>query len=110
MDIRVESNLLRPSGIRLQSGTLNVRIYRAEDLPQMDPGYFEGVMKFLSVGAVRKKLVDPYFAGHGGRTRVIWNEQDPEWNQQMNLAIRFPSMCERIRFQLKDKDKQAEQR
>ena len=58
----------------------------------MDPGYFEGVKKFLSVGTVQKELVDPYcavsFAGHGGRTRVIWNEQDPEWNQQMNLAIR----------------------
>ena len=50
--VDIESNLLRPSGIRLQSGTLNVRIYRAEDLPQMDPGYFEGVMKFLSVGTV----------------------------------------------------------
>ena len=86
------SNLLRPSGVRLQSGTLYCRIYRAEDMPQMDPGYFEGVKKFLKVGTVQKELVDPYctvnFAGHKGRTKAIMNEQDPEWNTQINLAIR----------------------
>ena len=58
----------------------------------MDPGYFEGVKKFLHVGTVQKELVDPYcivsFAGHKGRTKVIWNEQDPEWNAQINLGIR----------------------
>ena len=86
------SNLLRPAGVRLQAGSLSIRVYRAEDMPQMDPGYFEGVKKFLHVGTVQKELVDPFcivnFAGHKGRTRVIWNEQDPEWNQQINLPIR----------------------
>ena len=28
------SNLLRPAGIRLQSGTLSIKIYRGEDMPQ----------------------------------------------------------------------------
>ena len=135
-------------------GTMTIRIFRGEDLPQMDPGYFEGVKKFLHVGTVQKELVDPYctvnFAGHKGRTQVIWNEQDPEWNKQINLGVRvrqglilrflcvqkesilfivmfreavasseyqavfvskcvsllcfqFPSMCERLRFQMKDK-------
>ena len=64
-------------------------------MPQMDPGYFEGVKKFLGVGTVQKELVDPYcivsFAGYKERTRVIWNEQDPEWNQQINLPIRVPA-------------------
>ena len=58
----------------------------------MDAGYFEGVKKFLRVGTVQKELVDPYctvtFAGHKGKTNVIWNEQDPEWNQQINLGVR----------------------
>lgn len=75
----------------------------------MDPGYFEGVKKLLHVGTVQKELVDPFatvnFAGHKGKTPVIWNEQDPEWNHQINLPIRFPSMCERMRIQVKDKDK-----
>ena len=86
------SNLLRPSGVRLVPGTLTIRIFRGEDLPQMDAGYFEGVKKFLHVGTVQKELVDPYctvaFAGHKGRTKVIWNEQDPCWNAQINLGIR----------------------
>lgn len=60
--------------------------------PSVDPGYFEGVKKFLHVGTVQKELVDPYclvnFAGHKGKTQVIWNEQDPEWNHQINLPIR----------------------
>ena len=71
------SNLLRPAGVRLQAGSLSIRVYRAEDMPQMDPGYFEGVKKFLHVGTVQKELVDPFcivnFAGYKGRTRVIWN-------------------------------------
>ena len=86
------SNLLRPSGVRLVPGTMTIRIFRGEDLPQMDPGYFEGVKKFLHVGTVQKELDDPYctvnFAGHKGRTQVIWNEQDPEWNKQINLGVR----------------------
>lgn len=84
--------MLRPSGVRLVPGTLTIRMIRGEDLPQMDPGYFEGIKKVLRVGTVQKELVDPYcrvsFAGHKGSTQVIWNEQDPEWNKQINLAVR----------------------
>ena len=73
-------------------GTLTIRIHRGEDLPQMDAGYFEDVKKFLHVGTVQKELVDPYctvtFAGHKGKTGVVWNEQDPEWNTQINLGVR----------------------
>ena len=36
--------------------------------------------------------MDPYvtvgIAGHRGRTKVIWNNQDPQWKQQINVAIR----------------------
>ena len=99
-----DSNLLRPAGVRLQAGTLSIKMYRAEDMPQMDAGLFEGMKKLLNVGKVQKELVDPYctvqFAGHKGKTKVIRNEQDPEWNQQINLPIRvsclfvtFSSYC-----------------
>ena len=58
----------------------------------VDPGYFEGVKKVLHFGTVQKELVDPYcvvsFAGKKGKTPVIWNEQDPEWNHQVNLGVR----------------------
>ena len=61
----------------------------------VDPGYFEGVKKVLHFGTVQKELVDPYctvsFAGKKGKTPVIWNEQDPEWNHQISLGIRVSS-------------------
>ena len=61
----------------------------------MDPGYFEKVKKIFDFGAVQKELVDPYctvlFAGKNGETPVIWNEQDPVWNYQINLGIRVSS-------------------
>ena len=63
----------------------------------MDPDYFEKVKKFLHIGTVQKDLVDPFcavtFAGHKGRTEVIWNEQDPVWNEQINLGIRVCRVC-----------------
>ena len=88
----LHSNLLRPSGVRLVPGKLTIRIYRAEDLPQMDAAYFDNVKKFLRVGTVEKEKVDPYctvsFAGHKGSTDVIWHEEEPEWNTQLNLGVR----------------------
>ena len=66
----------------------------------MDPGYFEGVKKFLRVGTVQKDLVDPFctvtFAGHKGKTKLIWNEQEPEWNQLINLDFGVCGICVRI--------------
>ena len=88
----LHSNLLRPSGVRLVPGTLTIRIYRAEDLPQMDAAYYDKVKKFLHVQTVEKEKVDPYctvsFAGHKGGTDVIWHEEEPEWNTQLNLGVR----------------------
>ena len=107
-NVDIESNLLRPSRAQIQPATLHVRIFEASDLPQMDPAYFNKFKKLFNPQATPKDLVDPYvtlsIAGHHGKTKVIWNDQDPQWNQQLNMAIRFPLFSERIRFQLKDKD------
>ena len=69
-----------------------IRVYRAEDLPQMDPELMQNVKKFFHVGTVYKELVDAYcvinFAGIKGKTRTIEHEQDPEWNQQLNLNVK----------------------
>ena len=66
----------------------------------MDPGYFEGVKKFLHIGAVQKELVDPYcsvtFAGHKGTTQVVWNDKDPKWNKQINLGVQVSNQVAHI--------------
>ena len=37
------------------------------------------------------------------QTEVKWNTERPEWNEQINIGFRYPSICERIRIQMKDK-------
>ncbi len=78
--------------MQLVPGTLTVKVYRAEDLPQMDAAYFEKVKKFLHVGSGDKDKVDPYcsvsFAGHRGHTKAISHEENPEWNKQINIGAR----------------------
>ena len=63
--------------------------------PVVDPAYFETVKKLLHFGTVHKELVDPYctvsFAGKKGETPVMWFDQEPKWNCQVNLGIR---VCE----------------
>lgn len=94
-------NVLRQSGTRLQPASLTIRIYRGSDLPQMDPVYFEAVKKLFNSKAKPKNLVDPYclvsYAGHRGKTPIIWNNQEPRWNHQINLSVR---VCESLQLML----------
>ncbi|KAL0189196.1 hypothetical protein M9458_016295, partial [Cirrhinus mrigala] len=63
----IEGNLLRPAGLTLTGATFSLRVYRAEDLPQMDDALMDGVKQFLGFETNRKNLVDPFvevsFAG-----------------------------------------------
>ena len=101
----------------------------------MDPEFVQKAKKYVPWSKVHKDLVDPYcvvhFAGIEDRTATIEHENDPEWNEQLNLSVKassgarigvdvvhlkmagcvtavdyfclqFPSMCERIRFQVMD--------
>eukprot|EP00117_Sycon_ciliatum_P005571 scpid7068/ scgid9464/ Myoferlin; Fer-1-like protein 3 len=105
----IESNLLRPSGVQLAPATFTVRIYRAEDVPQMDTALFEGVKKVLGVGSKKpKELVDPYvqmnFAGNKSSTSTLYNNANPEFREELKIGCKFPSMCDRIRLRIMDKD------
>jgi hypothetical protein len=105
----IESNLLRPSGARLQPSTLRVRIYRGEDLPQMDPESSKYFTKMLSLGRqVKDDLVDAYtvvsFAGHKEVTKTVNYTSSPEWKSEVNLEVRFPSMCDKLKIEIIDHD------
>ena len=84
------SNLLRPTGTELHSATLQVRIYHAYDLPQMDFDYTK-VKKFFHM-KTDKANVDPYcsvkFAGQRRKTEKISSDSTPYWNKQVNFGIR----------------------
>ncbi|EDV22851.1 uncharacterized protein TRIADDRAFT_58489 [Trichoplax adhaerens] len=103
----MEANLLQPAGIQLRSATFALKVYRAEDLPRMDVGFLQGIKKVFGSDD-QKELVDPYFkfsyAGRKAKTRVEYSCDNPEWNQELRLKIRLPSMCERLKLSMIDWD------
>ncbi|XP_022619550.1 myoferlin isoform X1 [Seriola dumerili] len=105
----IESNLLVPAGITMRWATLSLKVYRAEDMPQMDDAFVHTVKQVFGGDGDRKNLVDPYlevsFAGKKLCTKIIEKNANPEWNQLVNLQIKFPSMCERIKLTMYDWDR-----
>ncbi|XP_022792965.1 dysferlin-like [Stylophora pistillata] len=82
----IEANLLRPTGVDLQDAVFTFKVYRAEDLPQMDTAVMQGVKKFFNMHQDDEKFVDPY---------VLFQFCGKE----------FPSMCQRVKIQLYDWDR-----
>uniref|UniRef100_A0A8C2K2R5 Dysferlin, limb girdle muscular dystrophy 2B (autosomal recessive) n=1 Tax=Cyprinus carpio TaxID=7962 RepID=A0A8C2K2R5_CYPCA len=106
----IEGNLLRPAGLTLTGATFTLRVYRAEDLPQMDDALMDGVKQFLGFETNRKNLVDPFVeVNFAGKTvllsKILEKNANPQWNQSLTLPIRFPSMCEKMRLRILDWDR-----
>ncbi|KAK3554312.1 hypothetical protein QTP70_020173 [Hemibagrus guttatus] len=105
----IESNLLLTSGVTLRSATLSLKVYRAEDMPQMDDAFGQTVKNIFGGEGDKKNLVDPFlevcFAGKKLCTKIIEKNANPEWNQVIHLQVKFPSMCERIKLTMFDWDR-----
>uniref|UniRef100_A0A672LBH6 Myoferlin-like n=1 Tax=Sinocyclocheilus grahami TaxID=75366 RepID=A0A672LBH6_SINGR len=105
----VESNLLLPAGVALRWVTLKLKVFRAEDIPQMDDSITQTLKAAFGGQENKKNLVDPFveawFAGKKLCTQIIEKNANPEWNQQLSLQVKFPSMCERIRLTVFDWDR-----
>ncbi|KAJ4948701.1 hypothetical protein JOQ06_020231, partial [Pogonophryne albipinna] len=105
----IEGNLLRPAGLSLRGATFSLRIFRAEDLPQMDDAFMDGMRQILGFDSNRKNLVDPlveiHFAGKTVCTKIMEKNANPQWNQSLSMPIRFPSMCEKMRIRILDWDR-----
>ncbi|KAH9524694.1 hypothetical protein Btru_027538 [Bulinus truncatus] len=108
-DEDIESNLLRPAGVQLRPATFLLRLYHAEDIPRMDSAFIEGVKKVLRIGEEQKELVDPFFifgfAGKEVKSKVMYANDHPDWFQDLRIGLQFPSMCERIKLQIRDWDR-----
>uniref|UniRef100_A0A9J7ZEV5 Myoferlin like n=1 Tax=Cyprinus carpio carpio TaxID=630221 RepID=A0A9J7ZEV5_CYPCA len=105
----IESNLLLPAGVALRWATLSLKIYRAEDMPQMDDAFAQTVKNIFGGTDEKKNLVDPFlevsFAGKKVCTKIVEKNANPEWNQLIHLQVKFPSMCERIKLTVFDWDR-----
>ncbi|XP_075044491.1 dysferlin isoform X3 [Mixophyes fleayi] len=105
----IEGNLLRPAGVSLRGAHLILRVYRAEDLPQMDDAVLDNVKQIFGFDSNKKNLVDPFvevsFAGKMLCSKILEKNANPQWNQSITLPIRFPSMCEKMRVRLTDWDR-----
>ncbi|KAM9847707.1 myoferlin [Aulostomus maculatus] len=105
----IESNLLVPAGVTMRWATLSLKVFRAEDMPQMDDAFAQTVKQVFGGDGDKKNLVDPYlevsFAGKKLCTKIIEKNANPEWNQVINLQVKFPSMCERIKLTMFDWDR-----
>ncbi|KAF6728418.1 Myoferlin [Oryzias melastigma] len=105
----IESNLLLPAGVTLRWATLSLKVFRAEDIPQMDDAFVQSIKEIFGADENKKNLVDPFlearFAGKKLCTQVIEKNANPEWNQELNLQVKFPSMCERVKLTVFDWDR-----
>nr|XP_026691585.1 myoferlin isoform X3 [Ciona intestinalis] len=110
-DDDVEGNLLTPAGASLRAANFTLRIYGAEDLPQMDSATLKGMKQKLLGGNedFTKTLVDPFltftFAGKKRKTKIIKETNHPDWNEELNMPLKFPSMCDSIKLTIKDWDR-----
>uniref|UniRef100_A0A673B792 Dysferlin, limb girdle muscular dystrophy 2B (autosomal recessive) n=1 Tax=Sphaeramia orbicularis TaxID=375764 RepID=A0A673B792_9TELE len=96
----IEGNLLRPAGLSLRGATFTLRIFRAEDLPQMDDAFMDGMRHILGFDSNRKNLVDPLVEVHfAGKTVCNYNPDNRLW------ITSFPSMCEKMRIRVLDWDR-----
>uniref|UniRef100_A0A8C3GBK7 Myoferlin n=1 Tax=Cyclopterus lumpus TaxID=8103 RepID=A0A8C3GBK7_CYCLU len=105
----IESNLLLPAGLTLRWATLSLKVFRAEDVPQMDDAFVQTMKEIFGGDGNKKNLVDPFlearFAGKKLCTQIIEKNANPEWNQVLNLQVKFPSMCERVKLTVFDWDR-----
>ncbi|XP_037133650.1 myoferlin-like isoform X2 [Syngnathus acus] len=105
----IESNLLLPAGVTLRWATLSLKVFRAEDIPQMDDAFIQSLKGIFGGNENKKNLVDPFiearFAGKKLCTQIIERNANPEWNQVLNLQVKFPSMCERVKLTVFDWDR-----
>ncbi|XP_026170893.1 myoferlin isoform X4 [Mastacembelus armatus] len=105
----IESNLLLPAGVSLRWATLSLKVFRAEDIPQMDDALVQNLKEIFGGEGNKKNLVDPFleacFAGKKLCTQIIEKNANPEWNQVLNLQVKFPSMCESVKLTVFDWDR-----
>ncbi|XP_068012253.1 LOW QUALITY PROTEIN: fer-1-like protein 5 [Melanerpes formicivorus] len=96
-DEDVEANLLQPSPC---AATLQLRIYRAEDLPQAVPGC-RCLPLAVAGGGQRGFVAAAVRVTFGGRTlctQMMPPNANPVWNEVFFFPLRLPPICDEIQL------------
>ncbi|KAM9063149.1 dysferlin-like [Sarcophilus harrisii] len=105
----IEGNLLRPTSVALRGAHFCLKVFRAEDLPQMDDAVMDSVKQIFGFESNKKNLVDPFvevsFAGRMLCSKILEKTAYPQWNQNITLPAMFPSMCDKMRIRVMDWDR-----
>ncbi|VDP68176.1 unnamed protein product [Echinostoma caproni] len=93
----IEANLLRPAGVQLRPAVLKIRLYKAEDLPQMDADTLGKIKNVVSSSKDDKEYCDPYvefsFAGTKMKSSKKYETANPEWNEEIILNHQVSPVC-----------------
>ncbi|XP_030320002.1 fer-1-like protein 5 [Calypte anna] len=92
----IEANLLRPPPC---ATTLQLRVYRAEDLPQAEPPQ-QGVPKAGDKRAFLAASVRVTFAGRTLCTQVVAPNPNPVWNEVFFFPLRLPPISDEIQLDI----------
>ncbi|XP_062452635.1 fer-1-like protein 5 [Rhea pennata] len=100
----VEAELLQPSALPACVATLQLRVYRAEDVARDDAPrqYFHSV---LGAGKRGGLAVEVAFGGRTLRTAAVPPGADPAWNEALFFPLRLPPVCDEIRLALLSGDR-----
>jgi len=89
----LQSMVLLPPSIKTEMQSLDVSVYRAENLPKMDAfGKCDGYAGVTFGG--NKELV----------TEIIKKSYEPAWMETLSIPVQTPTMADLIKFQVKDWD------
>uniref|UniRef100_A0A8C4YT59 Dysferlin n=1 Tax=Gopherus evgoodei TaxID=1825980 RepID=A0A8C4YT59_9SAUR len=98
----IEGNLLRPTGVTLRGAHFCLKIYRAEDLPQMDDAIMDNVKQIFGFESNKKNLVDPFV--EVSFAAILWLSRKSASVSWTPVPL-FPSMCEKMRIRVMDWDR-----
>ncbi|KAM9368604.1 fer-1-like protein 5 [Phaethornis superciliosus] len=93
-DEDIEANLLRPPPC---ATTLQLRVYRGEDLPQAEPPQ-QGVPKAGDRRGSLAAAVRVTFAGRTLCTQVVAPNPNPVWNEVFFFPLRLPPISDEIQL------------